>query len=74
MPLTEIYLYLFIFLFSDLMNTTKIHNLDRIKSAIFSRPSGVPLITVANHESCIDDPCLISKLPEVQIPPKFLSR
>jgi len=37
-------------------NTTKLHNMDTLNDAISGRPKGVPLITVCNHYSCIDDP------------------
>ncbi|CAG7719831.1 unnamed protein product, partial [Allacma fusca] len=42
-----------------LLNTTKFNNLSVLTDAIFRRPPGVPLVTLANHESCVDDPCLI---------------
>ncbi|CAG7721591.1 unnamed protein product, partial [Allacma fusca] len=42
-----------------LLNTTKFNNLHVLTDAIFRRPPGVPLVTLANHESCVDDPCLI---------------
>ncbi|CAL8094024.1 unnamed protein product [Orchesella dallaii] len=40
-------------------NRAKVHNKEVLVDAVFKRPSGVPLITVANHESCMDDPALI---------------
>jgi monolysocardiolipin acyltransferase len=43
-----------------LMNKTKIYNEDRMRDAIFKRPAGTPLITYSNHESCMDDPMLLS--------------
>lgn len=45
--------------FAAVFNRTKIHNREILIDAIFKRPAGVPLITVSNHESCIDDPGLI---------------
>jgi len=41
---------------------TKVINKETAVSAIFRRREGVPLITVANHESCVDDPSIITML------------
>ncbi|KAK7080735.1 hypothetical protein SK128_005273 [Halocaridina rubra] len=39
-------------------NTVYCHNVNRLREAVASRPKGVPLITVSNHYSCLDDPAL----------------
>jgi len=44
----------------SLMNKTRIFNKERMTNAIFNRPEGTSLVTVSNHESCIDDPALIA--------------
>lgn len=52
------------------MNSSKIRNREILFNAISNRPKGVPLITVANHESCMDDPGLIGNI----LPTAFPSR
>ncbi|XP_072026963.1 tafazzin-like [Amphiura filiformis] len=34
------------------------YNLESLQDVVDNRPEGTPLITVGNHESCLDDPCL----------------
>lgn len=48
-------------LIPDWMNKTKIMNKGRMTDAIFNRPEGTSLLTVSNHESCLDDPALIGE-------------
>jgi monolysocardiolipin acyltransferase len=48
-----------LYIFTAFLNSTTIRNKEALVSAVFNRPAGVPLITVTNHESCIDDPGLI---------------
>jgi hypothetical protein len=43
------------------LNRTHIYNRDVLVQALESRPSGVPLLTVANHHSCADEPLLWGK-------------
>jgi monolysocardiolipin acyltransferase len=40
------------------LNSTVVHNRDRLISALHDRPSGVPLLTVSNHHSCMDEPLI----------------
>ncbi|KAI3784394.1 hypothetical protein L1987_43493 [Smallanthus sonchifolius] len=41
-----------------LLNSTSIHNADTLLNLVRSRPPGVPLITVSNHMSTLDDPVM----------------
>ncbi|KAG8662943.1 N-acylphosphatidylethanolamine synthase isoform X2 [Manihot esculenta] len=43
---------------ANLLNTTSVHNADTLIHLVRSRPSGVPLITVSNHKSTLDDPVM----------------
>ncbi|XP_002528540.3 N-acylphosphatidylethanolamine synthase isoform X1 [Ricinus communis] len=43
---------------SNLLNTSSVHNADTLIHLVRSRPSGVPLITVSNHMSTLDDPVM----------------
>lgn len=40
------------------LNSTSVHNGDTLLRLVRSRPSGVPLITVSNHMSTLDDPVM----------------
>ncbi|CAK7357546.1 unnamed protein product [Dovyalis caffra] len=42
----------------NLFNTTTVHNADTLINLVRSRPPGVPLITVSNHMSTLDDPVI----------------
>ncbi|KAK8732925.1 hypothetical protein OTU49_006659 [Cherax quadricarinatus] len=39
-------------------NSVSGHNVERLQELVGNRPEGVPLVTVSNHYSCIDDPAL----------------
>ncbi|KAL9245706.1 hypothetical protein vseg_019326 [Gypsophila vaccaria] len=39
-------------------NTTTVHNADTLLRLVRSRPRGVPLLTVSNHMSTLDDPLM----------------
>ncbi|KAI3725748.1 hypothetical protein L1987_65540 [Smallanthus sonchifolius] len=41
-----------------LLNSTSVHNADTLLNHVRSRPPGVPLITVSNHMSTLDDPVM----------------
>ncbi|CAN1729744.1 N-acylphosphatidylethanolamine synthase [Linum perenne] len=43
---------------TSLLNNTSVHNADTLLRLVRSRPSGVPLITVSNHMSTLDDPLM----------------
>nr|XP_043629380.1 N-acylphosphatidylethanolamine synthase [Erigeron canadensis] len=43
---------------ANIMNTTYVHNADTLVNLVRSRPPGVPLITVSNHMSTLDDPVM----------------
>ncbi|KAF5727644.1 N-acylphosphatidylethanolamine synthase [Tripterygium wilfordii] len=42
----------------NLLNTSSVHNSDTLIRLVRSRPPGVPLITVSNHMSTLDDPLM----------------
>ncbi|CAH9053194.1 unnamed protein product [Cuscuta epithymum] len=43
---------------ANLINTTTVHNSDTLLRLVRSRPPGIPLITVSNHMSTLDDPAM----------------
>ncbi|XP_039061501.1 N-acylphosphatidylethanolamine synthase-like isoform X2 [Hibiscus syriacus] len=43
---------------ANLLNTTSVHNVDTLLRLVRSRPPGIPLLTVSNHMSTLDDPLL----------------
>ncbi|CAH1433347.1 unnamed protein product [Lactuca virosa] len=43
---------------ASLLNSTSVHNADTLLNLVRSRPPGVPLITVSNHMSTLDDPVM----------------
>lgn len=43
---------------ASFLNSTTVHNADTLLRLVSSRPPGVPLITVSNHMSTLDDPLL----------------
>jgi monolysocardiolipin acyltransferase len=45
-------------LFPDVLSDVKVYNKEVLIRAIDERPEGTPLITVANHFSCLDDPAI----------------
>jgi len=61
LPCTSVTIALNQFIISIALNNGVVRNKETLLNAIFERPKGVPLITVANHESCMDDPALVGK-------------
>lgn len=49
-------------LMTDWLNTFEVYNKERLFDAIDKRPQHVPLLTVSNHHSCLDDPVLWGNL------------
>ncbi|XP_039157346.1 N-acylphosphatidylethanolamine synthase isoform X4 [Eucalyptus grandis] len=43
---------------ASLLNTTTVHNADTLLRLVRHRPPGVPLLTVSNHMSTLDDPVM----------------
>ncbi|XP_011650237.1 N-acylphosphatidylethanolamine synthase isoform X1 [Cucumis sativus] len=43
---------------ANVLNTTTVHNADTLIRLVQHRPPGVPLVTVSNHMSTIDDPVM----------------
>ncbi|KAL6993317.1 folate gamma-glutamyl hydrolase [Sarracenia purpurea var. burkii] len=43
---------------ANLLNSTTVHNGDTLIRLVRSRPPGVPLLTVSNHMSTLDDPVM----------------
>ncbi|CAN4081787.1 unnamed protein product [Withania somnifera] len=43
---------------ANLLNTTTVHNGDTLIQLVRSRPAGVPLLTISNHMSTLDDPVM----------------
>ncbi|KAF8409841.1 hypothetical protein HHK36_002359 [Tetracentron sinense] len=48
----------FVRVVSNLLNSTSVHNAETLIRLVRSRPPGIPLITVSNHISTLDDPLL----------------
>lgn len=45
-------------IFLEWFNSVRKYNFDVLERNAKDRPDGVPLVTVSNHTSCLDDPCL----------------
>ncbi|KAL9955860.1 hypothetical protein ACROYT_G037253 [Oculina patagonica] len=45
-------------IFLEWFNYVRKYNFDTLERNAEDRPDGVPLVTVCNHTSCLDDPCL----------------
>lgn len=45
-------------IFLEWFNFVRKYNFDILEKNAEDRPDGVPLVTVCNHSSCLDDPCL----------------
>ncbi|CAH3159833.1 unnamed protein product [Pocillopora meandrina] len=45
-------------IFLEWFNSVRKYNFDVLVRNAKDRPDGVPLVTVCNHTSCLDDPCL----------------
>uniref|UniRef100_A0A2N9EQN4 Tafazzin family protein n=1 Tax=Fagus sylvatica TaxID=28930 RepID=A0A2N9EQN4_FAGSY len=43
---------------ATLLNSTSVHNADTLIRLVRSRPPGLPLLTVSNHMSTLDDPVM----------------
>lgn len=41
---------------ANYLNKSEVHNVANLLELLKNRPSGTPLITVCNHDSCCDDP------------------
>ncbi len=50
-------------LFLAVATQLEVRGLDRLITAIEERPKGVPLLTVSNHTSTVDDPLIFGVLP-----------
>lgn len=50
-----------LFLCLEWFNFVRKYNFDILEKNAEDRPDGVPLVTVCNHSSCLDDPCLWGK-------------
>ena len=46
----------------DVLNTTTCAGCDAFERAVTSREAGRPLVTVSNHASTLDDPCVLSAM------------
>lgn len=49
------------YLYLEWFNFVRKYNFDILEKNAEDRPDGVPLVTVCNHSSCLDDPCLWGK-------------
>jgi len=47
---------------SEWLNHFRVHNIAVLHDAVENRPKGQPLITIANHHSCLDEPVLWGRL------------
>lgn len=50
-----------LYLCLEWFNFVRKYNFDILEKNAEDRPDGVPLVTVCNHSSCLDDPCLWGK-------------
>jgi len=51
-------MFMYFYFAAELAVNIQQKNTDHITHAIYDRPKGIPLITVSNHTSCIDDPLI----------------
>lgn len=58
---------------TDVLNKTRVVNRHILVETLDSRPCHVPVITVANHSSCFDDPGLWSKYYSSDIYHNFMT-
>eukprot|EP00118_Oscarella_pearsei_P026148 m.309499 g.309499 ORF g.309499 m.309499 type:complete len:275 (+) comp46684_c0_seq1:26-850(+) len=51
------------------LNRTRVINKDLLNKYILNQPENMPLITVSNHTSCMDDPHFLGMLPSLAFRP-----
>ena len=51
-------LCMYLFLFTEWTNRVSVYNLEALHAAVADRPKNQPLVTIANHTSCVDDPLI----------------
>ena len=52
----------FYFIILDKLNTTRVYNEETLRELLTGREAGRGLVTVCNHNSCIDDPVTLAGL------------
>ena len=47
--------------FAEWLNQMTVHNREKLWEIVEQRPKGIPLLTISNHYSCMDDPLMWGK-------------